>query len=682
MSPHNGLAASSAGLLSENRLMGAGPGPLWPWRGISAPYGIALVVALAILLGVVPIAWVLVSRRFGRATAGPLWPLVLFELLALAYALVVPPWQKPDEPQHMVHVEVTRVAGPGAADKLLPGASRPPQLVAVDQRIEADIARSMRDTDAVRWLPGYGGTIAVNQVPGPTELPHPPLYYEVAALVSRPFAGSTVLARLAVVRALGVALVAGAVWCCIGAGAMLLGRRWSELPAVVALAMPAFALLAGAANNDVLAELLAAVLLLVLLVGVLDRSRLARPLPWMAAIVLLLLLGLFTKRTFIPLTVVAVVAVLIRLRAHARPILGAAAALLAVAALVVATRTTPRLALWQTSPTGAQSRCAGGHDGAWAICLQSPAETVSQRVALPRLDDLEGRDVRLWFNARSTDPRTALQVNLGSAVRPVITTVMHPDESWHYTALTGHVPNNPHYLEVYFAKFGPGTVQIDGVGLESVDWLAAAGTDDVPPSDPTNNQVVNGSAERAVAGSPRGLPTSVRRATESAVDAAAGLLYEPRDVSASLPVLTGRAAQTFSSAWATIAWQGKLPLFPSPVGWALAVLVGAGLAGFAAAALRGTLPGLPVVLLVVAVTVVGASVLAQTVPPNEVTTVSGRYLYTGLVAFTVMIAAGWRHLWPGSRRDFRIAARLLPVATQALFVGALLVPFLANGVRL
>ncbi|MBV8980613.1 MAG: hypothetical protein JO086_06910, partial [Acidimicrobiia bacterium] len=113
------------------------PGPFWPWRGSAAGEGVVLAVALMVLLAIVPGAWLALKRWGGRRVAGPLWPLLLFAVLALAYALVVPPWQTPDEPQHMVHVEVVRRGGFDAAEQLLPFKTPTPHVA----RVNADVQR-------------------------------------------------------------------------------------------------------------------------------------------------------------------------------------------------------------------------------------------------------------------------------------------------------------------------------------------------------------------------------------------------------------------------------------------------------------------------------------------------------------------------------------------------------------
>ena len=73
---------------------------------------------------------------------------------------------------------------------------------------------------------------------------------------------------------------------------------------------------------------------------------------------------------------------------------------------------------------------------------------------------------------------------------------------------------------------------------------------------------------------------------------------------------------------------------------------------------------------------------ASSMAPNEVTIVSGRYLYTALVALAIALTAGWQHLAPAEEPHFANGARVLPLVLHALFIAVLLVPFLAHGVRL
>jgi hypothetical protein len=83
-------------------------------------------------------------------------------------------------------------------------------------------------------------------------------------------------------------------------------------------------------------------------------------------------------------------------------------------------------------------------------------------------------------------------------------------------------------------------------------------------------------------------------------------------------------------------------------------------------------------VLVAAIVAVGAAAVLQTVPPTEVEAISGRYLFPAMVAVTIVLAAGWRHLWPWSSHTFRTTARLSIPVIHLLFIAILVVPFLAK----
>jgi len=658
---------------------------VWPWNGISFSYGIALGATIAALLAILPAGWWVIRRRFGAAAAGPLWPLLLFEVLAMAYVLVVPPWQKPDEPQHMVMTEITRVAGPSAAERLLPGGRPSPKLIAIEQATNAEVARSMRETDAKKWLPAYAPFIDAGQAPGPQELTHPPLYYVIAGTLSRPFASSTILSRVAVIRVFGIALAGWVVWCCGAAGRLVFSRRAiAEAPAVIALAVPSFVVLAGSVNNDVLAELLAALLLLLLLAGVLEKTWAARPAVWLSCIAVLLLAGLLTKRTFIPVAALVLVAAAIRMRRHPRSMLAAAAVVVAATGLAVAATAKPSLALWRGTAPAPDARCATGQQGRWSICLTSKERAVSQRVALARLDKIDDGDVQLRFVARGSGPAPALKVDLETQDRSVATTTVRLTDAWRPTIVEGHVPPSPNLLTLTLRSVGDGDVRVDGVSLRGLDRASgfrAAGAAGSGGFITTKNVIANGSAEIGSLSAPTALPASVRRSLDTAVESAAGMLYEPRDVADSTGVLAKRATKTFASMVATIGWQGRLMLFPGWLAWIVGLIILGGLIGFVSAVLRMKIKVPAGTLLLVGLIGIGLTSLLQKIPPDEVLNVSGRYLYTGIVLLAVALTAGWRQLWPTTDASFRTTVRTLPFVMHGLFVSFLLSPFLINGVK-
>ncbi|MBV8386761.1 MAG: DUF2142 domain-containing protein [Acidimicrobiia bacterium] len=636
----------------------------------------ALAVALVVLLALVPAAWLALKRWAGRRAAGPLWPLLLFAVLALAYALVVPPWQTPDEPQHMVHVEVVRRGGFGAAEQLLPFKTPPPGVARMNADVQRQIVASMRATNAGKWLPGGIAGLRAGAVPGPTELNHPPLYYDVAAVLLRPFGSLPVVGRLAILRVLGVVLATAVVWCCGAAGRLLFpGKRWAEASAAIALAVPTFVVFAGAVNNDALAQFLAALLVLLLLAGVVDAGRIARPLPWFGLIVVLLVLGVLTKRTFVPLVPVVLVAIAVRVRPHPRAMLAALAAVEAVVGLVLVTGADARLASWHRATMTGTSRCAGGHGDEWAICLTPSSYQVSQKVPLVDADELGGETVRAAVWMRGNSSTFALDVNTDHG--PVAHAEEQPTAEWRYVVVTGHVPVKPGYLGLALTKQGPGTVVVDDVKLSPFDPNQPGAYTDPSVDLPAPNFITNGSGESAVLSAPTALPGPIRRVVDGAVDSVDGLVRQPGAVVDSAGILTRRAAQGFGSFWGTVGWQVPMPLFPVAIQWALAVLVAAGVAGFVALVLRRGFPLAPAAVLASAIVCVGAAAVLQTVPPTEVEAISGRYLFPALVAFTVVLAAGWRHLWPATTDAFRLVVRLSIPAIQLLFIALVLVPFLS-----
>jgi len=637
------------------------PGPLWPWHGSGPAGGLALAATLALLVALVPGGWYVLRRCFGRDVAGPVWPLLAFVAVGLTYALVVPPWQMPDEPQHMVHVEVVRRGGFGAADKLLPLKSPPAGLARINADVEHQIVASMREAHATRWLPWARGSLAAGVVPGPTELPHPPLYYDVAAVLLRPFGGMPVVARVAILRVLGVALAAVVVWCCGAAGRLVFKRRsWAEATAAIAVAVPSFALFAGAVNNDALAQPLAALLLLVLLVGVLEAGPLARPLPWLGVVVVLFALGGLTKGTFLPLIPVVVVALGVRARHHPRLVATAIGAVALVVVRVVVAGAGPRLAGWHRATTTGAARCRGGHGDAWAICLTPSSYQVSQKVPLVDANKVANADVRADAWVRGAGAAFSLDLNTDN--RLVAHAEQEATSEWQHVVATGHVPRRPGYVSLALTAKGPGTVAIDDVRLSPLDPVAAT------------DFVANGSGRSAVPSAPSALPGPLRRAVDGGVDAVDRALQQPGAVVDSSGLVARRAAQGFGSFWGTVGWP-PMPLFPVGLQWAIAVLVVAGAVGFILLLVRRQFPLTAAAVVIAAVLSVGVAAAVRAIPPTEVEAISARYLFPAMVAFTVVLAAGWRCVWPWSGVGFRNAVRVSIPVMHALFIGLLVVPF-------
>ena len=677
------LAYLNPAMVRKNQQVGM-IGVVWPLRGSGLFEGAVLCLAILILLACVPVGWILVRRRWGRQAAGPLWPIALFLILGTFYALLTPPWQMPDEPQHMVHVEVVRRAGLSAVDELLPGGRSTPTVDATFRDVNRSVAASMRQTDAARWLPGGRTPLRAGAVPGPAELSHPPLYYALAAFITRPFGTEMVVSRLALLRIFGVVLATMTVWVCGAVGRLLWpGRRLAEVPMVIGLAVPTFAAFSGSVNNDGLAALLGAVLIWLLVAGVLERGWVSRPVPWTGGIVVVLAAGMLTKRTFLPLILLALVAIAIRLRSKATLLLGMAVVVELVVGSVVVASSGPRLALWQQqSPTGSY-RCHDGRQGRWAICLPVGAPSIRQAVPLARVDRLEDTNLTLDLWVRGSTTLPSLWVAVDSYSDRVLFKSIQASTDWQLVEVRARAPEKLDGLFVEMSAHNTGTVHVDGLTLKAEPTTGASAFAGPSASAVTGvaaapNELLNGSGEEAVMGAPRVLPKPVQRQLNSLIDSMDSVVRQPDRLAESVPLLAERMGTTFSMIWATVGWQLPPPLFPALLNWVLGVGVLAGIAGAFVSLMRGHLRGWPGALLLVTATVMTAAVLFRNVPPDGPGVISGRYLFPGMVGFTTVLAAGWRHLWRGDDRSFRTLTRLLVPAMHGIFLGLVFVPFLAR----
>lgn len=317
------------------------------------------------------------------------------------------------------------------------------------------------------------------------------------------------------------------------------------------------------------------------------------------------------------------------------------------------------------------------------MCLTREVPAISQRVALSRLDSIDDGDIELRLSARGSGPAPVLKVDLETENRSVATSTIRLNNAWTTTVLEGRVPASPNLLGLTLRSVGDGDVRVDNVSLRGLDRTSGFR----PPgsgggSITTGNLIANGSADIGTLSAPHFLPASVRNSLDTAVESAAGVVYEPKDIVDTTGVIASRATKTFASMWATIGWQGPLLLFPGWLAWLLGAIVVAGLIGFVGAVLRMAIKLPAGALLLVGLIVIGLTSLLQKIPPDEVLNVSGRYLFTGLVVLTVALAAGWRQLWPVTDASFRTAVRVFPLVMHGLFVAILLVPFLVNGVQL
>ena len=265
----------------------------------------------------------------------PIW-LRLFLLsvfVSAVYSCVTPPWQAPDEPLHFEYVRLLYQKG-----RLVGWADADPEL-------EREIVASMDEHDF--WRLGlvepdiYDPESTPERFtdfwgPGPVhELHQPPIAYIVYAVVLPATKGMDPAIQLRWMRIISVIL--GAFSVCMA--------YWTTreifpedaflqigVPTFIAL-LPMHAYLAGTLNNDHLAELIGGGIILLLVKGIRRGFSVVR----LAGVAGLLVLGVLTKRSMLPLLPASVCAVVLgawardRIRRVGRGVLlGSASALLCV----------------------------------------------------------------------------------------------------------------------------------------------------------------------------------------------------------------------------------------------------------------------------------------------------------------------------------------------------------------
>jgi len=664
-------------------------GFFWPFHDTNAAQGAGVMIVVLLLLGSVPALWYLLRGRGGARVAGPLWALLFFEVVASFYALAVPPWQMPDEPQHMVHIELQRRGGTGATQRISVNRLEPHDTE-LNRQVEADVVASVRDANTVKLLPGARAALDQHHVPGPSELLHPPLYYQLAAILTEPFGSSPLLARLALVRVLGVVFGAWTVWACGAIGRLMWPTRprMAEVPLALAAGLPTFAVFAGAANSDTLANLFAALLVLVLSVAVVQRPRLRRPVAIGGAVLALIVLGVLTKRTVVPVFFMIPIAALL-FTGRRRVVLVAVAIgveLFLGIFFVAAPRT--RLASWQGAPVTRTYRCHGAKVGKWAICMPAfPGSQVSQNIPIERARAMRGEDVTFgaWVRAEGPPTNAFLDIAADGSTR-FGTLIKIPTGDWQFLTVQGRVPTEARSVKVDLGAFGSvGQVYAD----EAV--LAVGQFTGPPQPGPTGtslrwggavvrNELVNGSADRANIRAPRVLPASVQNGVDGAFDAIDAVVHQTGRVLAGSNLLANRMALATAMFWATVGWNIPPPVVPIVLQILLGALTLVGVGGALAAVFLGRgNRSTPLVLLLVATAFVSTgAVLLRDVPPSQVVLVSGRYFFPGLAAIATVMAVGWRVAWSGNDLSFRRTVRISVLVLHALFLMFVLVPWLSG----
>ncbi|MDQ1375096.1 MAG: Dolichyl-phosphate-mannose-protein mannosyltransferase, partial [Actinomycetota bacterium] len=551
------------------------------------------------------------------------------------------------------------------------------------------IVRSASASNMQRWLPGAGAELAARQLPGPSELSHPPLYYVVAAGLTAPFENADVFARLAMLRAFGVMLTGWAVWLCGAAGRMLwpARRRLAEAPLALAAGVPTVAAFAGAVNNDAMANLFGA-LLLVLVVGAATGWARRRPWLWSCGLAAVLVLGLLTKRTLLPLVLAVPVALLLRHVLQLRRMLALAIAGQLVLAVVALGLPAQRLGFWDPNGETRDYRCPGGVVGQWAMCIApSATDGVRQYTSLAAFNDLAGHPatIGLWVRGRPDD-RLRVVLGEGAAAEQRFVPV---ETAWRFHRVEFVPSRGAKQLPIGFGGSSTGRLEIDGIVLapgrysQTPPVYGDDGGQVVWDGRVVRNRLVNGSGEDAVRSVPRWVPAPVRRAFNGGLDQTTRFVRLRSDTARSIGTVWHRSVETFGMFWATVGWQVPPLLLPVGLLVLLALLVAGGWVGAVAQVVR---PGATFSLggrrglgaLTVCFVIACISVIGRGLPPDRVLVVSGRYLFPTLVAAAVVLTAGWRRLWRWDDRSFRNAVRWLALGTHTVFIVLLFFPFLAR----
>jgi hypothetical protein len=295
-----------------------------------------------LLFVVLPLTWLLAIALLVREATGrglslrgrrvrPAAAIALITFLnAGSWALITPPFQTPDEPDHFGYVQY--LAETGHAASPMPS-SRPPY--STDQALALEGAHSYGVLSTLSgrppWLPLYQGIWehARARTPHPRDngggftlgaAGHAPPYYLLAAGGYQLVRSQSTYSQLTIVRLVSALLAAIVAACAFGIVRELLPRRRAAAVAAGLLVayQPMFSFIGGAANNDNGVNATAAISLY-LLIRMLRRGP-----TWRSALALGMALGLtpLMKETgyeIYPVAVIGLAGLLWRYRRSLRP---------------------------------------------------------------------------------------------------------------------------------------------------------------------------------------------------------------------------------------------------------------------------------------------------------------------------------------------------------------------------
>lgn len=203
--------------------------------------------------------------------------------------MIVPLWQAPDEPSHFEYI------------KLILERRTFPKEGDVSIRIRKEIVTSLIEQDAGRYMPGFViprealKAPEPPEIPGPSQLVHPPLYYLLNALILLPLQYQGIATQAYSARLVSVALSALVVLVALLTARELFPEEpflTLGIPTLV-LFIPAHTFMTSTINNDHLAELICSLFVYLSVRAFRRGISLWSALPFG----LLMLLGIWTKAT-------------------------------------------------------------------------------------------------------------------------------------------------------------------------------------------------------------------------------------------------------------------------------------------------------------------------------------------------------------------------------------------------
>jgi hypothetical protein len=596
------------------------------------------------------------AALLARSTPLLLALLALFH--GLLYAVLVPPWQIPDEPALFEYAALAASLG------------RVPTLSDSDPALERQIADSLVHARFFEYLTGKPASPPPQSLDQARELffmpsqigTDPPLYFFLAALPLRLLAAQPIEGQLLALRVLGVLFTTGAVLCTYGAARELLPRHpcFALAAGALVLLQPMFVFVGAGAGNDSLANLLGAALTWTVL-RTMRRGMTGRR---AAGLLALMLLGALTKRTLLPPVLLLVLAggawaigrlPGLRHRPLVRLAIGLAVALAVlggVRALFEASRNPAQAAEWveRDAASSAERTLHAPGTGRAALALQ-PGQVVVQ--GLPDVAAEWAQNQELHFTARvwaaGGKTRGKLTIDFGWA------SVEQPFE----VSKSGRVVRMHTFIPLYCPYVA---VMLQSDGALFADQLHVH-------SDRRSDVELAANPDLATAAVAPGSLASrlVRylRLREFGWIWRSGRLLEPP------PLGWGLARIFFVSFWGQFGWM-SLPLVGgTPWEGALWLLCAGGLVGIASQLLAANLAawqrravGLLLLLILSGLLLPLAN--AYTQPRNQVIQ-QGRYLFTAMAPIALLLALGWRALVP---QRWRTAALCTWAGFGALFAAA------------